>query len=79
MDPSPEALKRYLEDNKFDVVAMKVFTKRMCWPQIKTAKIIRSITPSAVIIIGGPHPPQVTLMILWKIFRTAISHSGERG
>jgi radical SAM superfamily enzyme YgiQ (UPF0313 family) len=55
MNPSVENFKRYIEDKQFDVIGIKVFSKDVGAAN-KTIKIIRSMSPETVIVVGGPHP-----------------------
>lgn len=55
MDISIENLKRYIKENKFDIIGIKVFTKDVSAAN-KTMRIIRSVSPDTVIVTGGPHP-----------------------
>lgn len=55
MNPSVENFKRYIKENNFDVIGIKVFTKDVAAAN-KTIRIIRSILPETIIIVGGPHP-----------------------
>lgn len=54
MDPSAENFKRYLKENKFDVIGIKVFTKDVAAAN-KTIRLIRSASPDSAIVMGGPH------------------------
>ena len=55
MDPSAENFKRYIHENKFDVIGIKVFTKDVSAANT-TMQMIRSVSPDSVIVVGGPHP-----------------------
>ncbi len=55
MDFSEKDFGRYLKENKFDVVGIKVFTKDVAAAN-RTIKIVRSALPEAAIVVGGPHP-----------------------
>lgn len=46
---------RFLIENKFDVIGIKVFTNNLTAAN-KTIKIIRSKLPETIIVVGGPHP-----------------------
>ncbi|MDY6855659.1 MAG: radical SAM protein [Thermodesulfobacteriota bacterium] len=55
MDPSVKDFKRYIQENSFDIIGIKVFTKDVAAAK-KTIRIIQSVSPHTVIILGGPHP-----------------------
>lgn len=55
MNPSVDDFKRQIKENSFDVIGIKVFTKDVAAAN-KTAKVIRSVSPETIIIVGGPHP-----------------------
>jgi radical SAM superfamily enzyme YgiQ (UPF0313 family) len=55
MNPSVRDFKRHIKENRFDIVGIKVFTKDVAAAK-KTIRIIRSVSPDTVIVIGGPHP-----------------------
>ena len=58
MDPDPEKYVSLLKDEAPDVVAMKVFTKDV-GAAVRTIETIRAAVPSAMIVVGGPHPSAV--------------------
>ncbi|MDY7033040.1 MAG: radical SAM protein [Thermodesulfobacteriota bacterium] len=53
--PSVDMFMRYIKENAFGVIGIKVFTKDVSAAN-KTIRIIRSVSPETVIVIGGPHP-----------------------
>ena len=55
MNSSVRNFKRYIKENEFDVIGIKVFTKDVEATN-KTIKIIRSVLPETIIVVGGPHP-----------------------
>lgn len=55
MDPSVENFKRYIKENNFDVIGIKVFTKDVAAAN-KTMRLIRATLPETAIVVGGPHP-----------------------
>lgn len=54
-DPSVDNLRKWLSENRPDVIGIKIFTKDVAAAQ-KTVAIIREALQGAVIVIGGPHP-----------------------
>jgi len=55
MEPSVSDFKKFLKMNRFSVIGIKVFTKDLSAAN-KTIRIIKSLVPETVIIVGGPHP-----------------------
>ncbi|MEW6416562.1 MAG: radical SAM protein [Nitrospirota bacterium] len=55
MEPSTENFKRYIKENKFDFIGIKVFTKDVAAAN-KTIQLIRATLPETVVVVGGPHP-----------------------
>jgi len=59
MPPSVEDYVEYLKKEKPQVVGLKVFTKDV-GAAAKTIHIIKSVDPSIIVIVGGPHPSTVS-------------------
>lgn len=54
-DPSAENFRKWLNENKPEVVGIKIFTKDVAAAQ-KTIAVIRETLQGTTIVIGGPHP-----------------------
>ena len=63
---TPEELKKYLEENKFDVVGMGFMAARLDFV-LECAKAINSIKNKPIFIIGGPGPTPIPEYCLKKL------------
>jgi len=55
MNPSLGNFKKYIQKNEFDIIGIKVFTKDV-GASNETIRIIKSVSPETIIVVGGPHP-----------------------